>query len=183
MDWRPLLEGLAGLPYGGEAVDQLAHARQCAGHALEAGADDELVVASLLHDVGRARLVSTRYPGLPHELAGARFCDGTLPPRVSWLVAAHVPAKRYLVATDPLYRHTLSPASINSLEPQGGAMDPDEVDAFARHPWAEQAVALRRWDEAAKDPGADAPALDRLLVYVDRVDRVGPASRTGRGAR
>lgn len=58
VDWRTLLEELAGLPYAGEAVDQLAHARQCPGHAVEAGADDELVVASLFHDVGRARPVS-----------------------------------------------------------------------------------------------------------------------------
>ena len=180
MDWRTFLEGLAGLPYGGEPVDQLTHARQCAGHALEAGADDELVVACLLHDVGRARPVSASFPGLAHEVAGARFCAGILPPRVAWLVAAHVPAKRYLVATDPLYRDALSSASVRSLEAQGGTMDPVEVDAFARHPWAEHAVALRRWDEAAKEPAADAPPLDRLLAYVDRVERLGSTGRVDR---
>jgi predicted HD phosphohydrolase len=130
--------------------------------------------------VGRARPVSARFSGLPHEMAGARFCAGILPPRVPWLVAAHVPAKRYLVATDPLYRDALSSASVRSLEAQGGAMDPDEVDAFASHPWAEHAVALRRWDEAAKHPGAEAPALDRLLAYVHRVERISSTGRVDR---
>ena len=172
MDWRTLLLGLAGLPYGGEAVDQLAHARQCAGQAVEAGADDELVVAALLHDIGRAGPVATRFPRLPHERAGGRFCADMFPPRVAWLIAAHVPAKRYLVATDPVYREALSPTSNRSLEVQGGSMGPEELDTFANHPGAKHAVALRRWDEAAKDPGAEAPALDQLLGYVDRVERV-----------
>ena len=180
MDWRALLEGLADLPYGGEAVDQLAHARQCGGQAVEAGADDELVVAALLHDIGRAVPVATRFPRLPHQLAGGRFCADMFPPRVAWLIAAHVPAKRYLVATDSLYREVLSPTSIRALEVQGGPMGPDELDTFARHPWAEHALALRRWDEAAKDPGAEAPALDRLLAYVDRVERVVGTRRVDR---
>ncbi|MGW5699146.1 hypothetical protein ACWEWX_53005, partial [Streptomyces asiaticus] len=53
-----LLDGLAGLPYGGEAVDQRTHALQTAWLAMDAGADDELVVAAALHDIGRARPVA-----------------------------------------------------------------------------------------------------------------------------
>jgi hypothetical protein len=43
-----LIEGLAGLPYGGEAADQRRHALQCAGHAVAAGSYDELVLAAAL---------------------------------------------------------------------------------------------------------------------------------------
>jgi predicted HD phosphohydrolase len=68
-----LIEGLAGLPYGGEAVDQRRHALQCAGHAVAAGSDDELVLATALHDIGRAEPVRAEFPGLPHEQAGAAF--------------------------------------------------------------------------------------------------------------
>jgi len=39
--------------YGGEAVSELEHALQCAELAQAAGAHEELVLAALLHDVGR----------------------------------------------------------------------------------------------------------------------------------
>lgn len=39
--------------YGEEPVSELVHALQCATLAEDEGADDELVVAALLHDFGR----------------------------------------------------------------------------------------------------------------------------------
>lgn len=150
---REILDEMAGLPYGGEAVDQRTHALQCAGHALAAGEDPEQVVAAVLHDVGRVPRVVAAHPGMPHEEAGAAWCAARTTERIAWLVGAHVPAKRYLVATDPYYAATLSPASVASLRAQGGPFDEAEAAEFARHRWAAAAVALRRWDEAAKVPG------------------------------
>jgi gamma-butyrobetaine dioxygenase len=163
-----LIEGLAGLPYGGEAVDQRRHALQCAGHAVAAGSDDELVLAAALHDIGRAEPVRAEFPGLPHEAAGEAFARGRIGEEVAWLIGQHVPAKRYLVAVDEAYFGQLSPASVRSLERQGGPMSTTEVDQFRSHPRAEDAVALRRWDEAAKD--ADDPGLPmaELLRIFDR---------------
>ncbi len=48
-----LLRSLEGLTVG-FAVDQLTHCLQTAARAEQAGADDEVVLASLLHDVGKA---------------------------------------------------------------------------------------------------------------------------------
>lgn len=147
-----LIDGLAGLPYGGEAVDQRAHALQAARLAAEDGADDELLVAAALHDVGRAKSVREAYPG-PHEESGAAFAAEHVSERAAWLIAQHVPAKRYLVATDQAYFDGLSPASVKSLRVQGGPMSDAEVARFAEHPWAGDALRLRRWDDAAKVPG------------------------------
>ncbi|MFK0153692.1 HD domain-containing protein [Streptomyces sp. NPDC090499] len=163
-----LVDGLAGLPYGGEAVDQRTHALQAAHLARAAGADDELVVAAALHDIGRARPVRAEHPGLPHELAGAEWARRHLGERPAWVIAQHVPAKRYLVATDPAYRALLSPASIASLKVQGGPMDEAEAAAFAAHPMAGDAVALRRWDDAAKDPEGPVLELAELLAAYER---------------
>lgn len=171
VDWAKLLGGLKGLPYGGEAVDQLSHARQCAGRAIDAGADTDCVVAAALHDIGRARCVAARFTGMSHEEAGARFCAETLPERVAWLVGAHVAAKRFLVADDPAYLAELSPASVRSLIGQGGPMRSAEAEAFAAHPWAEEALDLRCWDEAAKDPAGAAPELGELVALIDTVAR------------
>lgn len=153
-----LIDGLAGLPYGGEAVDQRTHALQAGWLAARAGADDELLLAATLHDIGRAEPVRAAYPGLPHEDAGAEFARAEFGDRVAAVIALHVPAKRYLVATDPAYNALLSPASVESLRRQGGPMDAREVAEFAARPWAADAVAVRRWDDAAKDP--DGPVLD-----------------------
>ncbi|MEU9986015.1 hypothetical protein AB0E10_04255 [Streptomyces sp. NPDC048045] len=69
-------------------------------------------------------------------------------------IAGHVPAKRCLVATDPAYLALLGPVSVVPLRAQGGPMDERGAAEFAAHPLAADAVALRRWDDAAKDPDA-----------------------------
>lgn len=164
-----LIDGLRGLPYDGEAVDQRTHALQAAGHAIDSGADDELVLAAALHDIGRAAPVRSVHPGLPHEAAGAAFAREHLGERIAWVIEAHVPAKRYLVATDPTYRDQLSPTSIRTLAQQGGEFSPDQAHEFATHPWAADATALRRWDDAAKDPAAPGADLGAVLAAFHRL--------------
>lgn len=164
---REILDDMAGLPYGGEVVDQRTHALQCAGHAIDAGSDAELVTAAVLHDVGRVPRVLRAYPG-PHEEAGAAWCTARTTERIAWLVGAHVPAKRYLVATDPRYAATLSPASVASLRVQGGPFDAAEVAEFARHPWSADALRLRAWDEAAKEPDVPGAAVDAVCAALRR---------------
>jgi predicted HD phosphohydrolase len=161
-----LLEVMASLPYLGEPVDQRAHALQAAGHAMAAGADDELVAATALHDIARAPAVHRAQPG-PHAAAGAAWCAPRFGSQVAWLVGSHVAAKRWMVAIDPAYASTLSEASVESLRRQGGPMDPDELDRFGSHRWAADAVSLRRWDDLAKVPGeADPNLLAAVLVRV-----------------
>jgi predicted HD phosphohydrolase len=163
---RELVDGLAGLPYGGEAVDQRTHALQCAWHAQQVGADDDLLLAALLHDVGRAV-----HPELDHEQAGEELGRRLLGERAGWLIGSHAQAKRYLVAVEPAYAAELSPASVASLRVQGGPMTAAEADRFASHPWAADAVRLRRWDDLAKLPGAPEADLDVLMEVYRRRTR------------
>lgn len=164
-----LIDGLAGLPYGQEVVDQRTHALQTGWYAQQFGADDELMLAAALHDIGRAEPVRARWPDLPHECAGAEFARAHLGERAAWIIAQHVPAKRYLVATDPAYRAHLSPASIASLVRQGGPMSVAEVTEFESQPGAEEAVMVRRWDDDAKDPHGAAISVAELLDAYDRL--------------
>jgi predicted HD phosphohydrolase len=172
---------MEGLPYDGEPVDQLQHALQCAWIAeQEAGEDDEFVVACLLHDIARAPAVA----GIPydgprehHGEAGARWLTPRVGARVAWLAEQHVPAKRYLVATDPAYRAQLTEVSQRTLTAQGGAMSPDEVAAFRAEPDWELAVALRRIDDRGKVLGWEVPGLDAYREVLGRV--AGGAGRTG----
>ena len=163
---QKLLESLGDLPAYDEPVDQLSHALQTAGNAIAAGADDELVLASALHDIGRAPAIG-RFFKLPHEDAAAEFLKRFMPERVVWLVRAHVDAKRYLVYAEN-WDKALSGRSKETLIAQGGAMEAPEAEAFLRHPWARDAIALRRWDDAAKIPGAPAPSIAEVLSRYTR---------------
>ena len=151
--------------YGRERVSELAHALQCAELAEAGGADDELVLACLLHDVGRyavdqALVADTLEPVVEraarprgHHDVGADLIAPHVPARVAWLVRMHADAKRWLCATEPAYYDTLSPGSKRTYVMQGGAMGPDEVARLAAHPWMADAVRLRRWDDQAKVVG------------------------------
>jgi predicted HD phosphohydrolase len=53
-----------------------------------------------------------------------------------------------------------------SLHAQGGA----GVDAaLVSHPWWPDALRLRRYDDAAKDPGAKGVTIDDVLTIAKRV--------------
>ena len=104
-----------------------------------------------------------------HDTTGARWLSRWFGPDVTEPVRLHVAAKRYLVATEPGYPAKLSEASVHTLRLQGGPMSAHEMREFERLPYARDAVALRRLDEAAKDASRDAPGFDTyrdLLVSV-----------------
>jgi predicted HD phosphohydrolase len=151
--------------YGGERVTELAHALQCAELAVDAGSDEEMVLACLLHDVGRYAVAQEEVSDTlevgtvraakrrGHHEAGADLIVPYVPERVVFLVRAHANAKRYLCAVDPGYYDTLSKGSKQTLVLQGGIMASEEAASVVRHPWWPDAVRLRRWDDEAKVVG------------------------------
>lgn len=157
-----MLRDLAGCPYEDEGVDKLEHALQTAAQARACDAAPDVVAAALLHDIGRAPGLPTRFTAPSHEAAAEKFCRPHCGERAAFLVGQHVAAKRYLVATDEQYARSLSPASQRSLQRQGGPMTGAEISAFRSRRWAAQAVQLRRWDDAAKVPHA---CIDPLNSY------------------
>jgi predicted HD phosphohydrolase len=159
---REVLASLRGVFDDTELVDELDHALQTAGGAMAAGADRDLVLAALLHDCGRARAVAAAHPGCPHEDAACQWIAARFGPRAGWLAGAHVAAKQHLVATEPGYARTLSPASTASLAVQDGRGA--DISAFVVNPWWDDALRLRRWDDAAKVPGAPAPSVEDVLM-------------------
>ncbi len=150
--------------YDDEPISQLAHALQCAAWAERAGAPPPLVVAALLHDYGHlvaADEAAARHGiDAQHERIGAAalarwFGDDVVAP-----IRLHVDAKRYLCVAEAGYAAALSPASVRSLALQGGPFTAAGAAEFLARPFAPDAVALRRWDELAKDPDAETPGLD-----------------------
>ena len=148
----------------GEAVDLWTHQIQTAARLLADGADDELIVAGLLHDLGDGRVSEAA-----HATWGGALVRDLLGERVAWLIATHAEAKRYVCTVDPLYRDRLSPVSRRTLELQGGRMSAGEAERFGSHRWLAAALRLRRCDDAGKDPSAAQPDLAPLRAALERV--------------
>jgi phosphonate degradation associated HDIG domain protein len=152
--------------YGGERVSQCEHALQTACLAVREDAPAALIAAALLHDIGHLLHEEGEQPALrgiddQHEEIGAEYLLPAFGPAVAEPVRLHVPAKRYLCATDPGYFARLSPGSVRSLALQGGPFPPAQVAEFQALPYAADGVRIRRWDEAAKVPARATPTLEQ----------------------
>ncbi|OGE58013.1 hypothetical protein PENARI_c001G08809 [Penicillium arizonense] len=140
--------------YLGEKVTQLEHSLQCAhlaAQSAEYGHDMEVVLAALLHDVGR-------FIPAAEKMGKMVTPDGH--EKVSQLVGAHVMAKRYLVTTDQKYHDGLSETSKRTLKFQGGGFTPEEARKAQEDPLLEAKLAVRRWDDLAKVPKCVVPPLE-----------------------
>ena len=158
--------------YYGEEVTQTEHALQAAWHAEKAESDASLIAAALLHDIGHllhGHGEDFMDQGIDdeHERLGERWLRRRFGPEVTRPVEMHVAAKRYLCAVEPDYFEGLSPASVASLDAQGGAYSDEEAQEFIRQEHASDAVELRRWDDLAKVPGLRTPALEHFRQYLE----------------
>lgn len=160
--------------YAGEPVTQTEHALQAAFSAEQADESPELIVAALLHDIGHLlhkHDENCAEEGIDdlHETIGAQWLVQYFPPEVTEPIRLHVDAKRYRCATDAEYHSQLSPASVLSLQLQGGPFKQNELETFESNPWHTAALRLRSWDESAKISGYQTPDLEHFLTYVNKV--------------
>jgi len=167
--------------YVGESVSQLQHALQAAHLASISGFGDDAILAALLHDCGHMLgLDNASVPRMgacgimDHEnMGGAWLRMRGFSPRVCELVARHVDAKRYLCCVKPEYHAKLSDASLTTLGYQGGPMVPEEAKAFEGDELFRTIIAMRHWDEAAKEPDKAVPQLEAYRPLLERHLRAG----------
>jgi predicted HD phosphohydrolase len=129
----------------GFAVDQLTHSLQTATRAERAGADDELIVASLCHDIGKAVSVPN------HPLIAAEILRPYVRDEVYQMIRAHqdFQGRHY-------YAHF------------GG--DPDARDQYRDEPWFDLAAQFAdEWDQVAFDPAYDTLSLEHFEGRVREV--------------
>ncbi len=162
--------------YLGEPVTQASHMLQAAALAQQCGAPPALVAAALLHDVGHFTSAVSGHDLMRgtdnrHSAAGADWLAQWFGEEVTEPVRLHVAAKRYLCAVEPGYLAALSPASVYTLEVQGGPMNAAERAEFEAHPQAAAALRLRRWDDEAKDPAGSPPAFGYYKSLLRRLLR------------
>jgi predicted HD phosphohydrolase len=132
-----MLQSLAEIT-DGFAVDQLTHCLQTATRAERAGADDEVVIASLCHDIGKAVSVPN-HPRIAAEILKSYVRDD-----VYWMILVHqdFQGRHY-------YHHF------------GG--DPNAREQYKGHPAYELAERFAdEWDQAAFDPDYDTLPLEHF---------------------
>jgi predicted HD phosphohydrolase len=131
---RRLLQGmeLLGDSLQGYRVSRLQHSLQAATRAERDGADEEMIAAALLHDIG------DDLAPYNHAALAAEILRPYVRPEVTWIVAQHGVFQAYYYA-----HHT------------GG--DRDAREALRGHQWFNACAAFcERWDQASFDPDYDA---------------------------
>ena len=143
--------------YIGEKVTMTEHMIQTAMLAEKNNCSSSLICASLLHDYGHFilddpdKLVNQKEDG-KHEDVAYRYLKKYFKKNVVEPIKIHVKAKRYLARNQKYYR-ILSQASKVSLHLQGGVMNDEESEKFKKEKFFDDAIKLRKFDEAAKKIG------------------------------
>ncbi|MBV1863788.1 MAG: HD domain-containing protein [Rhodobacteraceae bacterium] len=163
-----------GEEYLGEPVTMAEHMLQGATIAEQNGQEETIIVGALLHDIGHFTSefgtfnmedTEDRF----HEDAGADVLADFFPPVITDCVRFHVAAKRYLCAAKPEYFNRLSPASVKSLELQGGPMSNAERVEFEKNPHLQEIIQVRYLDEAGKRADMDISSFSHFAPMVQRI--------------
>lgn len=161
--------------YIGEPVSQIEHMCQCAQLAEAGGYDREVILAAFFHDIGHLleHVMPAKqmdgYGVIDHEKMGAEYLrQKGFSEKIARLVAAHVPAKRYLTYKFPAYFNQLSEASKRTLEFQGGVMTDEEAASFEADELHPLYIQLRKWDEQAKLENIPLPPLEHYRKMIIR---------------
>jgi len=160
--------------YLGEPVSMAEHMLQGAYFAHQAGESNEIIVATLLHDIGHftgefGMFSMEDTEDRWHEDAGAAILEQFFPQLITDCVRYHVAAKRYLCATDSAYFDQLSAASVHSLRLQGGPMNITEISEFELNPNLEAIVKVRRFDDQGKVPDMNTPNFTYYQSMIQKV--------------
>ena len=160
--------------YLGEPVTMGQHMLQGATMAEQSREPDEIIIGTLLHDIGHFTSefgtfsmedTEDRY----HEDAGAAVLEQFFPKVITDCCRHHVAAKRYLCATDPEYFQKLSTASIHSLNLQGGPMSEAELKDFEKNPNLKKILKVRLYDDAGKIPDMITPSFWHFAPLVQKM--------------
>jgi predicted HD phosphohydrolase len=131
--------------FGGFGVSQLAHALQTATMAERAGAPDDMVVASLCHDIGKV-ISLANHPAIAAEILKPYVTDETY----------HV-VRTHQDFQGRHYYHLFG-------------KDAEARAQYADQPWYSAAEQFAdEWDQAAFDPAYDAETLEHFEPLVRKV--------------
>mgnify|MGYP006139105559 FL=1 len=130
----------------GYPISRLEHSLQSATRAWRDGADDDWIVAALLHDIGDGLAPQN------HDRMAAEIIRPFVREEVSWVIEHHGTFQMIY------YAHHL------------GGWNPNERDKHRNHPYYQSAVDFcERWDQNCFDPSYDSQTLDFFAPKVEAI--------------
>ena len=159
-----------------ESVTQLQHSLQTASLARIEDGRRHIVIASLLHDIGHLLIDENDSKNdflkkdLNHENIASNFLKDFFSEEITESIRLHVVAKRYLCSIDNSYYESLSKASKNSFQVQGGALNKEEIHELENNKYFKDAVRLRKWDDRGKVSLKEVEELDtyKEMIVAER---------------
>ncbi|NEP28637.1 HD domain-containing protein [Moorena sp. SIO3I6] len=129
----------------GAQVDRLEHSLQTATRALRSGADEEMVVCALLHDIG------DNLAPYNHGQVAAAILRPYVSPENAWMIENHEVFQGYY---------------FNNFIGQ----DRNERDKFKEHPAFEQTIIFcDRWDQLSFDPNYDTLSISCFRPMLESI--------------
>jgi predicted HD phosphohydrolase len=130
----------------GYPVTRLEHALQSATRAFQDGANDDWIVAALLHDIGDGLAPQN------HDAMAAEIIRPFVSEEVTWVIGHHGAFQMIY------YAHHLP------------GWNPNERDQYKDHPCYQSAVDFcERWDQNCFDPKFKSQPLEFFAPFVERV--------------
>jgi len=130
---------------GAYKISRLDHVLQCATRAYRDGADDDWIIAALLHDIGDILAPFT------HGQLASEIMRPFVRPEITWVV-------RYHGAFQMFYNTSLTEDERNSR------------DQYKTHPYYQYAVDFcEKWDQCSFDPEYEWEILDFFVPIVNKV--------------
>ena len=160
-----------------ESVTQIQHSLQTASLARTEDGRSHIVIASLLHDIGHLLIDENDSKNnflkkdLYHEIIASNFLKDFFSEEITETIRLHVVAKRYLCSIDNSYYESLSKASKNSFEVQGGALKKEEINELENNKYFKDSVRLRKWDDRGKVSLKEVEELDtyKEMIVAERL--------------
>ncbi|SDL18151.1 Predicted HD phosphohydrolase [Franzmannia pantelleriensis] len=129
----------------GYQVSRLEHSLQSAARAEADGADEDMIIGALLHDLG------DELAPYNHSQLAAAIIRPYVRGEVTWVVHHHGLFQKFY------YAHHFGD-------------DPNERDRYRDHPWYQSCVDFcERYDQAAFDPDYPTPPLEHFEPMLRRV--------------
>ena len=129
----------------GYQVSRLEHSLQTATRALNDKADDEMIVAALLHDIG------DEFAPLNHSEYAAAVLRPYVTEKIHWIVEKHGIFQLYY------YAHHL-----------GG--NKNEKEKYKGHKYYQATIDFcEKWDQKSFDPNYDTLPLEKFKPYVRKI--------------
>ena len=129
----------------GYKISRLQHSLQCATRAERDGADEELIAAALLHDIG------DDLAPWNHAAVAAEILRPYVRPEIAWIVEKHGIFQAYY------YAHHYG-------------QNRDAREALRDHPWFDAcATFCENWDQSSFDPDYDTQPLTHFAPLLQTI--------------